>query len=264
MNSCAVWKYLAFAKTAARLELTYRAALLGRLLFFVVVLLIFSNFWRVIFGGQALLNYRPAVMLWYLFVTECIVLSVPRVCTEVEEDVRSGNIAYFLIRPVGYHWALLSRGMGVFAVRVSFFAVVGGGFVCIFSGSLPGTVKGLACQLALVPFSVFMLSVFDTCIGLSALWFQEATPLLWIWHKLLFILGGLMIPLSLYPDWLERAASVTPFYAALYSPARLLISFDWRLAFEALLLLALWSAAGLLLLHVVFNAAQRRLSVNGG
>lgn len=257
-------KYAILVRTAARQELAYRAVLAGRLVFFVVLLLIFSSLWRAIVASGPFQGQDPAQMLWYLFATECIVLSAPRLSADVEEDMRTGNLAYCLVRPVSYPAAMLCRGIGVFAVRVFYFALIGSGFTCIFSGALPQSVPGLACLAVLMPAAVFVLAVFETSIGLSALWLQEAAPLYWVWQKLLFIFGGLMFPLSIYPDWLREAASFTPFYALLYAPARLMIDFTWQHAAEALLLLLFWGGVGLALIRIVFRAAERSVLVNGG
>jgi hypothetical protein len=42
-------------------------------------------------------------------------------------------------------------------------------------------------------------------IGLLDVWGQYARPVYWIWQKSLFVLGGLMLPLSLYPSWNAKA-----------------------------------------------------------
>ena len=36
-------------------------------------------------------------------------------------------------------------------------------------------------------------------LGYAAAWVGTPAPLFWIWQKMTFVLGGLMIPLTLYP-----------------------------------------------------------------
>ena len=37
----------------------------------------------------------------------------------------------------------------------------------------------------------------------------------WVWQKLMFVLGGLMLPLEFYPAFIQRIAAFTPFPALL-------------------------------------------------
>jgi ABC-2 type transport system permease protein len=53
-------------------------------------------------------------------------------------------------------------------------------------------------------------------VGLAAFWMRRVLPAMLIMQKLSFILGGLVAPISLYPDWLFDVAKATPFGAHLY------------------------------------------------
>jgi len=53
-------------------------------------------------------------------------------------------------------------------------------------------------------------------VGLAAFWMRRVLPAMLIVQKLSFLLGGLVAPISLYPDWLYGFAKVTPFGAQLY------------------------------------------------
>ncbi|MCB1557171.1 MAG: hypothetical protein KDJ15_07660, partial [Alphaproteobacteria bacterium] len=47
---------------------------------------------------------------------------------------------------------------------------------------------------------------------------------MWISQKLAFLLGGLILPLQLYPEWLQSIAWLTPYPAMLNIPGK--IAFD--------------------------------------
>jgi ABC-2 type transport system permease protein len=98
--------------------------------------------------------------------------------------------------------------------------------------------------------------------GLTAFWLGDVTPLFWVWQKLLFILGGLMLPLAIYPEWLQRVAWLTPFPSLLAGPAEFMIGAGdgWWLALR----LSAWAFAIALLARVLFRRAVRTLQVNGG
>ncbi len=55
----------------------------------------------------------------------------------------------------------------------------------------------------------------------TAFWLRDAGSAWFLYQKLLFIMGGMLIPLEALPDWLHRVALVLPFRAMSYAPARL-------------------------------------------
>jgi ABC-2 type transport system permease protein len=81
-------------------------------------------------------------------------------------------------------------------------------------------------------------------VGLAAFWLRRVLPITLIVQKLDFLLGGLVAPISLYPDWLFNVASATPFGAHLYwagvqvftpSPGLFLVGAGWQLLWIAVL-----------------------------
>src|SRR4051812_36434523 len=99
-----VRKYAAFARvgfTAARAE---PAELIGRVAFFFMILGVFSALWGAVGqngAGPAAANARSA-MVWYLAITEWVLLSAPMLHFEIEAEVRRGDVAYQIARPVSY------------------------------------------------------------------------------------------------------------------------------------------------------------------
>ena len=69
-------KYLSIVALSARQRLQERAALWGRILFYFLILLIFSRLWQALLSGEGAAA-RPASYVWYLAVTEWIMISQP-------------------------------------------------------------------------------------------------------------------------------------------------------------------------------------------
>jgi ABC-2 type transport system permease protein len=78
------------------------------------------------------------------------------------------------------------------------------------------------------------------------------------------VLGGLILPLSIYPDWLRAVAEWTPFAAMLYGPGRTAVAFDPGAAAVAVALLLAWGAAAAAFLFWLYRRGLRVLDVNGG
>lgn len=257
-------KYLAFTRIAFLQETAYRGALLGRALFYVIVLLVFSYIWKALTAAGSFSAAESSSMLWYLALTEWIILSAPLVHLEIERDVRSGDIAYHLSRPVSYLTMRIAEGFGAFLFRLIVLGLVGFSFAWLYTGTLPERPVGLLYVLPLGVLAGMVYAVFLASIGLSAFWLQDSTPLAWVWQKLGFIFGGLIFPLSIYPEWLQSLSSYTPFYFLLYGPAQAAVKADAALALRSFLGLLFWGLVAWGLLRLLYLKGQSQLQVNGG
>lgn len=85
-----------------------------------------------------------------------------------------------------------------------------------------------------------------------------------VWQKLVFVLGGLMLPLSIYPGWLQSLALATPFAAMLYGPGSLVSGNEPGLALPLALKLLGWCALAAVVMCVLERRGVRRLEVEGG
>jgi ABC-2 type transport system permease protein len=244
---------LAFASLGWREALAQTAGIVARGGLYVLVLAIFWQLWQATpLAELGRSDVTPARLLWYIAVTEWVVFASGLPYREIESDVRDGAIAVALTRPIPYAAATFAHWLGEAAYRLVALGAIGfaaawalTGTIAIAPASWPaiavagvlGTVLVLLCQLA---------------IGLAAVWVGAAAPLFWIWQKLLFVLGGMLIPLTLYPEGLRAVARASPFAAMLFVPGSLALDAD-----AALLPLLVEQLAWLVVLACVVVAVDR-------
>jgi len=257
-------KYVAVARIAVRQRAAERAAVIGRVGFYALILLVFSHLWQAVLEGGALRGFGPVECLWYLAVTEWVMLSQPPVYLDIERDVRSGDVAYHVGRPISYVGAKLAEAAGDVAFRLVLLLPVGAGLAYAFSGGVPADPRGLWLALPLGVLASVLLLLFHTLIGVLAFWLHDVSPIYWVWQKLTFILGGLMLPLEIYPEWLRALALASPFSAVLHGPGRLAFGLDAELAAFTAARIVVWAAIAAALLALVYQRALRQLEVNGG
>jgi len=259
-------KYLAIAGAAVRRGLAERAVLAGRVVFLGAILFIFSRVWGTVIGTGtiAIAGAGKAELIWYLAVTEWCVLSVPPTFLAVEAEVRSGDVACRLVRPVSYVGAQVAEAFGETALRLAVLGPAAVAFALMIAGGWPAEPRGLLLALPLGLLSSALSVLAMTAIGLSAFWIVDTSPVFWIWQKLAFVLGGLLLPLELYPDWLRAIARSSPFPAMLWGPGRMAFGFAPDAALETFVELALWSAVAAAGLAALSRRARHRLTVNGG
>ncbi len=262
----ATGKYLAIALTSARRALAERGALAGRVVFLGVILFIFSRVWGTVLGhgAVAIEGAGKTELIWYLAVTEWCVLSVPPTYLAIEEDVRSGEIACRLVRPVSYLGAMLAEALGETGLRLCVLGPAAASMAFALAGGLPADPLGLLLAIPLGPLASALAVLSTAAIGLSAFWIVDTSPIYWVWQKLAFVLGGLLLPLELYPEWLRALAHLSPFPAMIWGPGRMAFGFAPEAALETIVDLSIWGALIAAGLAWLSRRARRRLSVNGG
>jgi len=259
-------KYVAIALVSARRALAERGSLLGRVAFLGVILFVFSRIWETLLarGAVTFAAVGKAELVWYLAVTEWCVLSIPPIYLAIEADVRSGDIACRLVRPVSYLGAQIAEAFGETGLRLLVLGPSAVAIAFVLAGGWPTDPRGLYLALPLGVLASVLAVLSTAAIGLSAFWIVDTSPIYWIWQKLAFLLGGLLLPLELYPGWLRTIARLSPFPAMVWGPGRMAFGFAPTAALEILLELAFWIslvAAGLAWLS---RRARLRLTVSGG
>jgi tetratricopeptide (TPR) repeat protein len=157
-----------------------------------------------------------------------------------------------------------AEGIGLLLVRMATLGVPGFFLAWTLSGGWPTDPRGLLLAVPLGILAGSVCVVFQTVIGITAFWLQDASPVYWIWQKLMFVFGGLILPLDAYPEWLREIAAWTPFHALVYGPARTTLGFDPAAAGRTALEIAAWGGIGLFVLLWTFRRGLRALDVNGG
>ena len=156
-----------------------------------------------------------------------------------------------------------SNSMGETIFRALTNAIFGSAMVWWLVGPPPAPLGWLFAFIAL--FGTWILNFCITClIGLSAFLVEDVSPYVWIYQKLVFILGGFLIPLNFYPGWLQAIAKALPFAAMIYGPSQLFVSPSFELLSSVLLMQSLWIITLGSTLAISYRRGVAYLTLNGG
>jgi len=255
--------YAAFSRVAIARAGRERGDLYGRIVFFAIILGVFSSLWRAAAEGGLPTATEPRALVWYLAVTEWIVLSTPPIHLEIQEAIRAGDVVYRLGRPVSYVGAELAGTFGVLAVRLPLLGLTA--FLCAFA--FTGWIPPARAFAVVVPFGVAaaaLLAALHVWIGLLAFWLHDVSPVYWVCQKLMFVLGGLMLPLEVYPAVIQRIAWLTPFPALLAGPASVMLAGGGATPAALARDLAFWGGVTAAGLGWTFRRVARNVTINGG
>jgi ABC-2 type transport system permease protein len=248
-------------------RLAYLGELLIRSIFMLLILYIFTQLWRATGASvdlQATTGFSLAQLIWYLAFTEAIALSSSFRYDEVDREVRSGDIAYRLARPMPYPAFHLGAYLGDRLVRFVITLALGVVVARVVAG--PVSLQPLSVLAALLAAVVgFCVDwVFTFTLALLAFWFEDTSGLQLLYRRAVMLLGGMLVPLEAYPDWLADVCRALPFRYIMYEPARLFVAPAPGALPHLLLAQVAFGAAGLLPLLLVYWRGLRRASAQGG
>jgi len=232
-----------------------RAAVLGRIALYTVLLAMYARIWQVVGARGSLGVFGHRDLIWYLALTEWVTLSIPPLRWDLESDAPGRAIAYFFSRPLSYSWLRFSEALGTMLLRMALLGIFGFTVAWLLAsdatsvGALPsGGALALICGAFAALFAALLNLVFSTLIGLSTLLIQDTSSVDWFFEKLSFVFGG-PFPLAPYPDAFQHAAAVTP--------GKLALSADTAFVWRSLLLLGGWGLVGVGATHFGFGRARK-------
>jgi len=253
--------------TAARQQWVYRAEMGMRAVQMVLFMGVFMALWTAAFsvsGRTELAGYSLAEVVWYLAMTETITLSTSRISLEISRAVKAGDLAYTLARPLSYPFYQVAYSLGGSAPRFLLNLLTASVVVGLGLGHLAGSLPGLVAFLGMAALALALDALIAVLIGLLAFWIEEVTPAMWIYQKLLFTVGGLFLPLEMFPTWLRRLAGWLPFQFITYAPARAFVAFEPGEILQAVGGQAAYIVLLVGLVTLVWRQARQRMVVHGG
>jgi ABC-2 type transport system permease protein len=249
--------------TAARRAARDRGALLVAVAFYAIVTSVLAALWRVAAGahGGAVAGYSGVALTWYVMTSEAAVCALNvRLIEQIGDDIASGAVAVELLRPASALGMRVTTEVGRALPRLVAFAVVGITLANLAAGGPPDASLLLLAAPSLV-LAVACNVVTQHAFAAAAFWIRDARSTWFLYQKLVFVVGGMLLPLEVLPGWLHTTAGWLPFAAMAYAPARfasghgdvglLGIQLGWLVALSAVAV-------------ATFAAGERRLQVAGG
>jgi ABC-2 type transport system permease protein len=255
---------VAFARVGWGRSVGDKTTTIGLLLLYWLILMIFWGLWRATSVAELVeVHTTPADLFWYLATTECIALAVGNPYRVVEASIGNGDIAAALLRPIPFAHAMLAEWAGQTLHRVVVLAA--GGLVAglLITGNLPIDIATLPILLLSMAIGCVCVLLCNLQVGYAAAWMGSSTPIFWIWQKLLFVLGGLMIPLTLYPPTLRLVAKYSPFASMLYAPGSMMLDSSWSSMIASISLQCAWLVALSVVTWMVDSATTKRFLLQG-
>jgi len=252
-----------------RRQSAYRLAALGGLVANLTfgLLKVSILFATVRAAGGELHGYDTASMSTYIWLSQGLLGSVNLTGrTDLALRVKDGQVAVDFLRPVDLQAATIATETGA-----SLFALIPRGLPSVLLGAvtvgilLPTSpVFYLLGAVSLVTGMVISAATVYL-IAVAGFWLVETRGVQILYMLASGFLGGLYVPIALFPQWLRIVAAATPFPSIMMYPVDVLSGLGGAgRAAELVLAQLAWLAGAAAAGQLLTRAGRRRLEVQGG
>ena len=271
------WRaYLTVFRARFRTLLQYRAAAwagFGTQTFFGLVrVMIFTGFYA---STTESMPFSFEQMMSYVWLGQCLFALIPfRHDAEINSMIRTGNIAYELVRPVRLYpyWfaravagrtaPVLLRALPMVVVSAGIFPLIGAGRWAL--GPPASVAAGAAFGLSLLA-AMFLACTFSLLMSVSLFWTISAEGVGTLFPVIVWSLSGIVLPIPFFPDWMQRVFLLLPFRGLMDVPFQIYIGSmtPGRGLVEVCIQIA-WIVGIAVVGRTLLSRAQRRVVVQGG
>ncbi|HUP84833.1 MAG TPA: ABC-2 family transporter protein [Acidimicrobiales bacterium] len=251
------------AATAARRTMAEPGGLFVTVFFYLAVVSVLSTLWRTATqaNGGTVAGYTAVALTWYVATSEAATVTMnTRLIEETGEDIASGAIAVELLRPISVLGLRVATELGRCLPRLAICGAIGVAYACVLGGAPPRPLGLLLAAPSLV-LAIACNLVAQHAFAAASFWIRDARSTWFLYQKLVFIVGGMLLPLEVLPAVMREIALRLPFMAMAYAPSRLASGHvePWLLLVQAF-----WFVVLSALAVGVFARGERRLQVVGG
>ena len=185
---------------------------------------------------------------------------------ELNMDIRQGTLAMRLLRPLHPLVAYSAENLAALPLRgLITLPLVGILLAATGPGQLTHDPLLLAIFVVGVALAWLITFLIQACIGASGLHLESAMSIAELYFGLFSVFSGYLIPLELFPGWVQRITSALPFRFQLGFPVETLVGHLSRAqALRELGISLGWSAALFGVLSVIWTTGIRRYQAFGG
>ncbi len=255
-------QYIFLTKASLKKALEYRTNIVVGLLSRLLLFLVLSNMWQVIYSGDA---KRVSYMVTYSLVTVLFSSVIDlRLGRHIAQDIKSGNLNKYLLKPMSLVPYYFFSNLGTASINLAVAIII----VAIFTNH--PAVAFSTDTMNLPAFSIagtlgfILYCEFYIVAGLMAFWTTETKFFDVFVNRAVKFFGGGYIPISIFSPFLIRVVTLLPFASSIYLPVSLLVSADTYTNLSAeILKSAVWATILFLIIKVLLRIGKLKYEAVG-
>jgi ABC-2 type transport system permease protein len=223
----ALGKYVAIVIAGFKQELVYKMDYFISLIFRILASLISIFVWTAVFtssGVSSIGGLTLSEMYIYFFIVNAIGIITfnDSMAGRLQDDIQSGNITTALTKPVRYPTQLFYNAIAVnlvalLSVSLPFLVII------TFLAHLTITLTTLLLFITEIVVAYLITTLVCFMVGTTAVYLVNIWGILSVTDGLYFLLGGGIVPLSLFPSWASQILLLLPTQLSAYTPTATLL-----------------------------------------
>jgi len=260
--------YFEFARMAFLKILAYRLRYLTGILTYFINVTVYTFIWRAIFSASdTVAGYDLPQMVTYVAVSWIIrSFYFNNIDRDMATEVAEGRIAISLIKPVDTQLMYVAQTSGEACFRAVMFTLpIAAVLFLAYPVRPPASPEAGAAFLCSCVLALLIFASINFIVGTFALRIQSIVGVIRAKYFVVEFLSGLLLPLSFFPERLQRLLLLLPFPHISYTPMQIYLGkLRGASALGALGLQLLWAASLFAAGRLFWRASMKRLSVQGG
>ena len=274
-------RYYPFSRGVLLSSMQYRIRFMFWVFYNFLSIIIVYFLWRAVYSstlggleGGVINGYNFSSMVLYVFINVIVMNLTYMDCSDfIADDIQDGSIAMRLIKPLSYRGQLFFQGFGNLMISLIFFALPFTVFLLIF-GKMMGVSGFITNPLTIVFFIVSIILggiiryFVSFCFGMIVFFTINSFGVWQLREAIERILSGALIPIALFPSWMQVACNFTPFCQYGYVPVAIFLGENVGVDInQTLIFLAIqlaWVLVLGLLSTIMWKNAVKKVVVQGG
>ncbi|MBW7477260.1 ABC-2 family transporter protein [Paenibacillus oenotherae] len=260
-------KYWELMKSQIKLDSAYTIWYWSGTASTILRVFVIYAFWSAVYDNRVEITGIPlSTMLTYVVLATLLSNYSAGVGYELANRVRNGEVAIELMRPYDLMHKLVALDLGTkitSSVRNTLPIII---LSFIFIGiNLPHTWFAGPLSILSAIIGVFIGAQLDMIIGILAFWVFYIWGLRILRNAILLFFSGALLPISLFPDWLQTVSTFLPFQSIVYVPVAIYTGqITGSDIYFSILMQLVWLVVIFGIIRLLWSFALRRVTIFGG
>ncbi|GAX90438.1 ABC transporter permease [Effusibacillus lacus] len=249
----------------------YRLNFWSEMFALFVQVFVVMTLWRVLYGQAP--HIFGSVTLEAMITYAVMGMILDRILTTeigphqyLANQIKTGMITNDLLRPVDFPSHMLLRFSGETMARIVFYVIPPTvAAYLLFDLTEPGSIGQFGWFLLSLVFSWLILFFCNFLFGFISFKTMDLVGFFFVYWAMFRFLSGQLIPLWLYPEWMQKIILWLPFQAIFYTPLSIYVGkLGGDAVWQAVLQQAVWSVVLYAIVRLLWTKVHRQLVVQGG
>lgn len=260
-------KIFALIKIQFKNDFVYRISTVAGIIVGIIQIFIYYYIWNNVYDNVNQLNGYSLLMINFYVIASNLIFKLMElgITLKIADEIRLGEIAVKIIKPINYITSLFCEGLGTIAGKIMTM-VLPTLIVCVIGIKffIQGNIGVILFSILSLFFAIIISVYIDILFGLMTFKTENGWGIRVLRQALIRLLSGAIIPLSFFPGALQKVCDFLPFKSLIDTPINIYLFGFTKDNFICFVQQILWVVVLMVIVHFVYGKMRKTLEVNGG